>query len=134
MALMEWKEDYSVGIKHIDEQHMGLINQFNKLHDAMKMGRGKSILGDILTTLIQYTQTHFESEEALFDKFGYPETNEHKKEHQKFRTEVLQFKESFEEGLLMVTIELMNFLKNWLVDHMLGTDAKYKEFLSDKVS
>ena len=132
MALIEWKDSYSVGIEHLDNQHKGLVQQINTLHDAMKIGKAKTTLDEILRGLIQYTSSHFKSEEILFAQYDYPDSKTHTAEHEDFVKEVLSFKEDYDKGRVMVTFEVMDFLKNWLIKHILGSDMNYKSFLLEK--
>jgi hemerythrin len=132
MALIEWKETYNLGIEHLDNQHRGLVKQINILHDAMKAGKGKETLDEILNALVDYTATHFKSEEKLFHQFHYPESKKHIAEHSNFVEEVLKFRAAFDKGRLMLSIEVMTFLKNWLTTHMLGSDMDYKSFMLSK--
>ncbi len=130
MPLITWKNTYSVGIEHLDKQHKGLVDQINTLHEAMKLGKAKDSLNDILNTLIDYTSTHFESEEKLFAKYNFPESKQHIDEHAKFVKEVLSFKDDYDKGRITVTFEVMDFLKNWLINHILVSDMNYKDFLN----
>jgi hemerythrin len=132
MAVMQWNANLSVGVAVIDNQHQRLLAQINELSEAMKQGKGKEVLGKILTNLISYTVTHFQAEEKYFDLFRYPETSIHKREHVAFVKKVSDFKEGFEKGKLSVTIELMDFLSDWLKDHIQGTDKKYTQFFNAK--
>ncbi len=132
MALIEWKDNYSVGIEILDEQHQGLVKLINDLHEAMKIGKAKETLNDILNKLIEYTATHFKTEEAFFERYDFPQSKVHIEEHQKFVENVLSFKEDFDKGRIMVTFEVMDFLKSWLINHILGSDKEYKDFLLSK--
>ena len=128
MAFIDWNSNLSVNIEEIDSQHKNLIKVINELHEAMKNGKGKDILGKIVNSLIDYTTTHFNTEENYFIKFGYPETGTHKKEHSAFVQKAAQFKEGFEKKEMALTIEVMNFLSDWLKNHIMGTDKKYSQF------
>jgi len=132
MELIEWTEKYDLGIEHLDSQHKKLVNQINVLYDAMKIGKGKESLDEILNVLIDYTATHFKSEEILFNRFSYPDSDKHIAEHQKFVEEVTGFKKDFDNGRLMVSVQLMGFLKDWLINHILGSDMGYKSFMLEK--
>jgi len=132
MALLNWNESYSVKIREIDLQHQKLVGLINDLHDGMKAGRGSAVLGSILTELVNYTAFHFAFEEKIFDKYGYPETSVHKKEHADLVKQVLAYKESFDSGKSVLTIDLMNFLRDWLTKHISGSDKKYTSFLTGK--
>lgn len=132
MAFLEWAEKYSVNIKTIDDQHKNLIGILNNLHDAMKVGKGKDVMGNVLSELIDYTVYHFKTEEDLFQKYGYPDFNRHKKEHNELAQKATDLKNSFDKSESIITIEVMNFLKDWLNNHIIGTDKKYGPFLKSK--
>ncbi len=132
MALFVWSDKYSVNIKEIDEQHKKLVDMLNELHDSMKAGKGKEVLGSIFTGLIQYVGTHFATEERLMSSNAYPEYAAHKAEHTKLTQKALELQKNFQEGVPVLTVELMNFLKDWLQTHILGTDKKYGPFLNSK--
>ena len=69
-----------MGVPSLDEQHKNLISLVNKLNDAMKSGRGKDVLGDILAKLVNYTKTHFAAEEQLMRMHSYPDLASHQVE------------------------------------------------------
>jgi hemerythrin-like metal-binding protein len=132
MAIIEWNNEYSVGIPSIDQQHKIWIGLINKLHDAMRKGEGKKILSDIYEEIAAYTQTHLKTEEALFLKYNYPETASHKAIHDKLTKQVIEQQKEIKEGKAIITMEVMSFLKNWLIDHIQNTDKKYSAFLISK--
>jgi hemerythrin len=132
MTLINWNDSLSVKVQEIDVQHQKLISMINELHDAMKHGKGKDVVGKIVNGLISYTATHFKTEEKYFDQFGYPETDTHKKEHAAFVQKVSNFKEEYEEGKLGLSIEIMLFLSDWLKNHIKATDMKYSKFFNEK--
>ena len=129
MALLNWSEKYSVNIKAIDEQHMKLIAIMNKLHEAMLKKKSKIIMGDILKELLDYTYEHFSYEEALLKKYDYPSYDEHKRTHGEMSQKVHKLYVDHQAGQEIVSRDFMDFLKNWLADHILGNDQLYKEFL-----
>lgn len=132
MALLTWNESFSVNVAEIDQQHKKLIDMVNDLNDAMKQGKGKEVLGKILNSMVSYTVSHFRTEEKYFDQFGYPEADDHKKEHAAFIEKVTDFKGKFESRNLFLTIEVMDFLSGWLKTHIMGTDRKYSDFFNEK--
>lgn len=132
MALLDWNDNYSVKVKEIDNQHKKLVELINTLHDGMKSGKGKEVLGKILDELANYTVYHFGYEEKLFEKHGYPESIIHKRQHSDLVSQVQKFIESYKNGNGVLTIELMNFLRDWLTQHIAGSDKKYTVFLNGK--
>jgi hemerythrin-like metal-binding protein len=132
--LIVWNDSYSVEVPEIDAQHKRLVDMTNELNDALVKGQGKEATEKILNGLVDYTVSHFNSEENLLEKYGYPETFGHKKAHKEFIAKVSKFKEDFDNGEAMLSTEVVNFLCDWLVDHIKGEDQKYSEFLSKKIN
>lgn len=125
MALIEWTADLTLGIKEIDNQHRRLVAMINDLHDAMRQGKGKEVLGKIIDGLAAYTETHFKTEEKYFDQFAYPKAYTHKSEHNNFVQKVTEFRAGFSEGKFGLSTEVMNYLSDWLKNHIRGSDREY---------
>jgi hemerythrin len=127
MPIMEWSDDLSVKIPTIDEQHKKLIALLNELHDAMKAKQGKQALGTILTELSNYAVYHFQFEEMYMKKFSYSDYTTHKAMHDAFIKKVTAFKNDFDHDRLGVSLDVMNFLRDWVSTHIKGTDKRYVE-------
>ncbi len=132
-VFFEWNSSLETGIKEIDEQHKRLVDMVNELYNAVNNGSGKKVLADILTRLADYTVYHFKTEEHYFEKFGYPQTDIHKQIHKNLVEKVISFKEQFEKGGSTISYELLNFLKDWLINHIGKTDMQYVPFLKEKL-
>jgi hemerythrin-like metal-binding protein len=130
VLLFPWSNTYSVHIGIIDMQHKNLVNIVNDLHQAMVAGYGKQKLGKILSHLVEYTQGHFKTEEHFMESQNYPEYAVHKAEHDHLTKTVLDFQDKFQKNEIGLTVEVMDFLKNWLGQHILGSDKKYAPFLN----
>lgn len=132
MAMFAWDEKFSVNVKELNDHHKKLIDLVNELHEGMKVGKSKQIMSSILKKLIEYTQFHFSTEEKYFTKYTYPEQKAHKSEHDKFVSKVLQFQQDFEKGNILASMDVMSFLKDWLVNHIQVSDKKYGPFLNEQ--
>lgn len=132
MSYLEWSEDLRVGVADVDHQHQKLVAMVNELHTAMQKGHGKDILGSTITGLIDYTVVHFSTEERYFDAFGYPDAAVHKTQHQGFVERVTDFQQGFDEDRLMLSIDVMDFLSTWLVEHIKGSDRTFGPFLNER--
>ncbi len=130
MAFINWEEKYSVGIPSIDLQHQKLIGLINQLYEAMREGKGKNILLETLQETIKYTNYHFTTEENLFQKFSYPEEAQHKLIHSKLKQQVDSLYLDVQSGKASLTLEVFNFLKEWVATHILQEDMKYKGKIS----
>lgn len=129
---IQWSASYSVNIRQIDDQHRQLMKFINDMHRAMQTGKSREIVGGILKELLDYTVAHFKVEEDLFQQYGYSEYREHKGIHDNLIKSALELKVKFEKGEEFVNIEVMNFLKNWLNNHIMRVDKKYGPFLNSK--
>jgi hemerythrin len=134
MTYFPWSEKYLVNIPKIDEQHKHLVNLINELYEAMKAGKGKEVIGKTLSELMNYAITHFQTEEIFMKTYSYPELTTHQREHQEFTKKVVELHEQFQNNQATVTIQVAKFLKDWLNQHILGTDQKYAPYLRGKAS
>jgi hemerythrin len=132
MALMTWNEQLSVHIKQIDDQHKLLVKLLNSFHDAMKLGKGKEAMRKTLSELLDYTVYHFGVEEGFLEKHAYPAFASHKTEHEALTKKVSDLDRRFSRGEPVISAETMTFLKDWLQDHIMGSDKKYAPFLNAK--
>lgn len=129
MALMEWSKELELGIAEIDDQHRWLVTATNELHDELIKGSpSQSLVSELLTGLADYTINHFVTEELLFERFGYPQAAAHHKEHRHFVLAVKEWEQKHSAGLPLGD-EILHFLKEWLLYHILKTDRAYVPFL-----
>lgn len=98
------------------------------------MGSGASRQGvaAVLTELVDYTSTHFQFEEKLFAQHKYEDEKGHCEIHKKLVRQVVEFQEQYNSGEKDVSLELMEFLKDWLINHIKDVDKKYSSFLLSK--
>ncbi len=129
MALLQWSEKLSVGVIEMDRQHRKLVDLVNRLYDAMASGQGDDIKKDILTELVMYTKVHFAAEERLMRECGYPQFAAHQVLHEQLTGKVQQLYEKVQAGQMVPSVSLSNFLKDWLVNHILQQDRKYAQYL-----
>jgi hemerythrin len=129
MAFVDWKPEYSVGNREIDEQHKRLVGLINQLHDAMKAGGRHEDLMKIMNELTDYTRYHFAHEEKLMQKAGYKDLAAHQRVHRAMVEQVEKLKQEAGTSRAGFSIKLMGFLKSWLTDHILGSDQKYASAL-----
>lgn len=132
MPTIEWQSAYSVLVSRFDDQHKKLINIMNELHTAMKKGEGQLVLGGIFQSLADYTKEHFAAEEALMEANGYPDLSRHKTAHEQLLGRVVKLQREFMEGNGILSINVLNFLRDWLITHIQGEDKKYGRFFNDK--
>ncbi len=123
MAYMHWTEDLETGIHVIDDQHKRIISYINELDHASQTGSAADVQ-HVLEGLLDYTVTHFEFEEELQEKAGYPFLKAHKRVHEIFMKRIAAFRERANHGENIIP-ELLSMLKVWLSSHIKGDDRDY---------
>lgn len=129
MPIISWSDSYSVNSPAMDSQHKQLVIMINNLHDAMKDGKGKDVLGPTLDGLIEYARVHFTDEEKLMEKVNFSELPAHKLEHEAFIKTAFKLQSDFRSDKVVMSFTVMEFLKDWLVNHILKNDKKYALYM-----
>ncbi|HRY63702.1 MAG TPA: bacteriohemerythrin [Patescibacteria group bacterium] len=126
-----WSDDLSVNVKEIDDQHWTFLGILNGLYDVLRQPEREIELTGLVHQLESYAAFHFATEERYFDKFDYPWADEHKEEHRELLTKILKLKNRYESEGEAILPELLDFLENWLTDHLATQDKKYTKCLND---
>jgi hemerythrin len=132
--MFEWSSSYGVGVASIDAQHQNLFAIARELHAAMVAGQGKAALGRILERLVSYTLVHFAHEERLMRLYDYPDLSAHIAEHDGLTKRVTRFQEDFNAGRVAMSVQLLQFLKDWLQRHIQDSDRKYAPHIKDRAA
>jgi len=120
-----WKEDYSVGIETIDDDHKKLLTLINNLQTAVYYPTGEAFERQALKELVDYTKYHFEREEKMMLDNEYPDYGPHKAQHEAMIAKVQAFCKAYEQDPEGTVQEMTTFLRDWLLKHINGTDQKY---------
>ncbi len=131
VSYFEWSDAMSVHHAEIDSQHKRLIEMINSLHDAIVTRKSRDVHESIIKEMVQYTLTHFQTEEQYMQKINYPFLPNHKGEHEKFTVKALELQTRVENSGFILPLETLNFLRDWLKHHILGTDKKYSVFMQE---
>lgn len=129
MTLMQWNEAMSVGVEELDEQHRKLVGLINDAYEALQV-HDETRMAQLLDDMREYAIIHFDTEEGLLDKCGYPELSAHKFQHAKFNEAVREFKsKQFQNTNLS---QIFVFLSRWLASHIMEDDMRYAPYLTEK--
>ncbi|MDR1311026.1 MAG: bacteriohemerythrin [Burkholderiaceae bacterium] len=129
MRLMEWTPNLETGIPLIDNQHRMLCSYINTLNRAVRQGTIGEIGKEIVANLKAYTVSHFSTEERYFSRTEYPDTERHKQTHRNFVDKVDSVEKQLNAGNIQVGDDLLEFLKDWLLNHILIADHQYAPFV-----
>jgi len=132
--MFEWDNKYSVGIVDIDNQHKKLFSIGRDLVDVLENASEGLDQYDEIKRLIKdlhnYTIYHFDSEEKLLEKADYIGLPSHQFQHKIFikRLEDIDL-DKLDQDQKDSTMELLDFIANWIGNHILEIDMQYKETL-----
>lgn len=127
-----WKEEYSVGIPSLDNDHKRLIFLLNQFKTAYDYDMSAEFERQALEQLVEYTRFHFTREEELMQQANYPDFEGHKKQHENMIAQVESFVELYRQQGHDSLNEVSDFLTNWLINHINGTDKQYTQHMLDK--
>ena len=122
MAFVSWKDEYGVGVESVDEQHQKLFSLLNSLAAHLRGGAPKMDVERAVAELEQYSQFHFADEERMLGLLGTAPSPDHHREHTYFVTEVAKAGLDLDERKTVDPMDLVVFLRDWLVHHILAVD------------
>lgn len=124
---LQWEDKYSVGVKLIDDQHKMMFDTINKLIDVLGSVPQKIEVDKIIAELVEYKKFHFVTEEKYFDEFNYENAEEHKIKHKDFNNKLDGLVSRNGDDSITLAFGLVDFLEDWLLDHLMTEDQKYVE-------
>ncbi|MBF8258249.1 MAG: bacteriohemerythrin [Actinobacteria bacterium] len=130
-SLFKWKNDFSVGIKELDDQHRSFFEILNRLGEAAGRNKGIEVVGLVLQELNEYSRHHFAEEENWLRVVGFPGLQFQKKQHEFFISQVTDLLDKYSKGDANLPISTMEFLRDWLLSHILENDKKYGTYMHD---
>jgi hemerythrin len=128
---MQWKDEYSVGIESLDNDHKKLINLLNQFTTAYDYAMSEDFEREALNDLIAYTKYHFDREESLLEENNFIDVDAHKKQHRAMIAQVENFVTLYDEKGHDALAEVSGFLQQWLINHINGTDKEYTQCLTE---
>ena len=131
--MIEFNEDYKIGIKAIDNHHQELINLYNKLEETINYNKGGLInLTSTVGKLFNFCIDHFRVEDLLMETINYPNKDEHKKHHKDFLNMLDELSIRMEINDATID-ELLKFIENLLSLHILKDDKELGRFYHNTV-
>lgn len=127
----EFTDDLVTGNEMIDTQHKELICKINDLLKSCEERSNQSGAARMLNFLADYTEYHFNEEEALQESINYPGIKEHKEKHEELRRTVQELHEMLteEEGPTDAFAEKVSEkVRDWLYYHIQTFDRSVAEF------
>ena len=125
MALFTWYKKYSVNNEELDNHHKKLFNLINSLYDNCMGKESTHCLEPIIEELVSYSNYHFTAEEQYMKNTGYKDIDKQIFEHRAFTDRALHLQQVVNKDDFELSKELIVFLGNWLLHHVMEEDKKY---------
>ena len=120
---LKWQVAYQVGEPEVDAQHKQLFETLNRLQDVYESGNVKRDIQKVLEEMGDYISNHFSCEESYLK--DHPRIESHRKEHWFFVEKTMKFTRDFDHNDAVFEYDILDFLKRWLINHVLNTDIVY---------
>lgn len=134
--LIEWQDKYSVGVPRIDEQHRQLIDLLNQLYKKVGASAASQEIWPLLVNFNRYADNHFETEERIAREASIAMPNQvgHNRLHENYRDRMKAFRASLERDDKRVAVQLLAFLNNWWLQHILVEDRELGQLICDALA
>ena len=131
VAGIAWSPSLSLGVKSIDEEHQHLLALANALILGVRKNDGQAI-AKAFHELRKYTVTHFANEEHYMHRMCYPKLGAHRQEHARLKLQVKHFQDTLYRKGGVTKQEVVEFMKQWLIEHVLRVDMQIRDFLAEQ--
>ncbi|MBN1588818.1 MAG: hemerythrin family protein [Pirellulales bacterium] len=130
-TLIQWQPYYSVGNRYLDNQHRQIISLVNRTYQSILLGEEKETLRTVMRRLVDYVDHHFHDEEILMQKHDFPGLESHRAEHSRLTKDTHDLQRACLQDDSPSAQEVLSFLKQWFLTHVIGDDKQYASYLSE---
>ena len=124
MTLLDWKDEYSVGIEAIDDEHKELIAFINRFHQEFDAAEAKKTVPAFFGDLLVGISAHFALEEKFMRDQAYDRFGPHKEDHERLIDELREIMDAFAWAEEIDALELARCLDSWFTLHFRTHDAE----------
>ena len=129
MEFVEWTEKYTVGNPLVDAYHHIFFQMVDEFRTALAQ-EAPPDMPERISFLVDYTLMHFESEEKLMERSGYPDTDSHREAHRLFREKMLDLQRRYaQDPDALKADELLCLVQDWFANHILGADMDFRPYV-----
>lgn len=130
MSGLVWNHASVVGVQAMDDQHGILMDSLNELRVQATRGTNREQLHRQLERLVEFTGMHFDCEERLLERHGFPEVDAHRLEHRRLLHEIREAVDRAASGGVDDLYAVVNLMRSSFADHMEGPDSLYGSWLN----
>ena len=132
MPIVSWSDEYDVNIDKIDKQHRHLLQLVNDLHSAVEARIDKDELKHMLVGLVEFTRTHFSTEEQLMEQHDYPGKSSHLREHRMLLRHLSDLVAAVSQGKYPTFYSDYDVSTDWALLHIEEYDKPLGIYLNHK--
>jgi len=134
---LAFDDAFITGIDEIDDQHRNLIDLTKEAAQVFAGSPPPNRVRQLVQELLSYAIYHFRTEEALMQQYGYREADDaaaeaHVQCHRDFAAKVVSVQEALQRREFVDAPGLVDFLADWITDHILGTDQDLAAFIRQR--
>ena len=124
MTVLQWREEFSVGIEEVDHEHRELIELIRRLQQDLQAGADADKVIDVLGEIYNQIAAHFALEEKMMRKTHYAAFADHKEDHETLLDDLRDIMDEVEDDGVLDEAQLTDDLDRWFSDHFKTHDAK----------
>lgn len=124
MSLIEWKNEFEIGIAAVDSEHRDLITTINDLDTALREGAALDAVIAALGEIYALISAHFALEERYMRDTGYADYGPHKEDHESLLDQLRDIMDRVEDDGDFDEARLARELDSWFTLHFRTHDAK----------
>lgn len=125
---IRWNHSYSVGKKHIDDDHRVLFDIYNKMVDCLNSENSRGIFAELLSNMTDYSLSHFSKEEEYMRGINYLNIKVHREQHKDYIKKTALYNSMFNTATPPDLYQAVVFLRDWWKNHILFEDIKYERY------
>jgi hemerythrin-like metal-binding protein len=129
MSLLEWRDEFRIGIAEVDHEHQALIGLINELHAALGTDRTSEGIEEFLGEIYARISAHFALEEKDMRAHRYPELGVHKADHERLLDDIREIMDEQSERGVLDDGVFSDRLASWFGDHFRTHDAQLHKYL-----
>ncbi|MDD2881751.1 MAG: hemerythrin family protein [Rhodoferax sp.] len=121
---VEWFDSYKTGDEAIDATQKKLF----ELTNAFLASDDLTVLRPVIVALCKQAKAHFELEEALMQRIGFPDMDAHKAQHQRLLDRLISRSMDVGKGH-MNKPAIAALMQDWALHHVPEEDAHLTQYL-----
>ena len=129
MNLVEWRDEFKIGIEEVDFEHQELIGLINDSYNEAKKEDSAMAVIDSLGEIFSKISAHFALEEKEMRELKYDQYEDHKQDHERLLDKIRDIMDEYEDISTLDEKEFGQRLTDWFVNHFSTKDARLHKFL-----